>query len=134
MAGSPDPMTAVRGYIDAFNQGDVKAMAATCANPMSILDGLAPHVWHGPSACEEWYRNVMIAGDREGAGGDHVTPGKPWHVDVTGDRAYVVVPTTMTFSVHGKQVTQSGAVYTVALRKQPEGWRLMSWAWAKGEQ
>jgi hypothetical protein len=40
----------------------------------------------------------------------------------------------MTFGVHGEQVTQSEAVYTVALRKQPEGWRLMSWAWAKGEQ
>jgi hypothetical protein len=31
-------------YIDAFNKGDVKAMAECFAVPGSILDGLAPHV------------------------------------------------------------------------------------------
>ena len=54
------------------------------------------------------------------------------HNNVTGDSAYVVVPATMTFTVHGKQVTQSGAVFTVALRKLAEGWRIAAWAWAKG--
>jgi hypothetical protein len=38
----------------------------------------------------------------------------------------------MTFKVGGKQVAQSGAVFTVALRKQAEGWRIAAWAWAKG--
>ena len=51
---------------------------------------------------------------------------------VTGDSAYVVVPATMTFKVGGKQVTQSGAVFTVALRKLADGWRIAAWAWAKG--
>jgi hypothetical protein len=49
-----------------------------------------------------------------------------------GDSAYVVVPATMTFKVGGKQVTQSGAVFTVALRKIAEGWRIGAWAWTKG--
>ena len=39
-----DPMAAVRQYIDGFNKGDAKAMAATFAVPGSILDGMAPHV------------------------------------------------------------------------------------------
>jgi hypothetical protein len=70
-------MAAVHQYIDYFNKSDVKAMAATCADPMSILDGLAPHVWRGPTACEDWYRDVMVAGDREGASDYVVTLGKP---------------------------------------------------------
>jgi ketosteroid isomerase-like protein len=57
---------------------------------------------------------------------------KPRHVDVTGDRAYVVVPATMTFKVHGKPVTQTGSTFTVALRKLEDGWRITAWAWAKG--
>jgi ketosteroid isomerase-like protein len=134
MAGAAEPVVVVREYIDAFNRGDMKTMVATCADQVSILDGLAPHVWQGPTACEDWYRDVIAAGRREGAEGYFVTPDKPWHVDVTGDCAYVVVPTTMTFSVHGKRVTQSGSVFTVALRKLPEGWRIMSWAWTKGSQ
>ena len=47
--------------------------------------------------------------------------------------AYVVVPATMTFTVQGKKVTQTGAVFTVALRKLAEGGASHAWAWAKGK-
>ena len=30
------PVSAVQQYIDAFNKGDAKAMAAMCADPMSV--------------------------------------------------------------------------------------------------
>jgi len=41
-----EPMTVVRQYVDAFNKGEA-AMAANCAEPTRVLDGLAPHVWRG---------------------------------------------------------------------------------------
>jgi hypothetical protein len=44
----------------------------------------------------------------------------------------VVAPATMTFDLRGKQVTQTGSSYTVALRKVGADWRLTAWAWAKG--
>lgn len=129
-----DPSAAVRRYVEAFNRGDLRAMAALCANPVHILDGMAPHVWHGLAATEDWYRDVLLKGEHAGAGDYHVTLGEPWHVDITGDAAYVVVPTTMTFKVHGQQVTQAGSVFTVALRKLAAEWRIAAWAWAKGTQ
>ena len=132
MANSADPVSAVRQYIAAFNNGDAAAMAAACANPMSILDGMAPHVWHGATATQDWYKDVLAEGEHLGAKGYQVTLGKALHNNVTGDAAYVVVPATMTFELKGKQITQSGAVFTVALRKLPAGWRLASWAWTKG--
>ncbi len=127
-----DPMAAVLQYVDAFNTEDPKAMAAACANPMQILDGMSPHVWQGPTAAEDWWRDVLSEGEHLGASGYHITLGEPRHVDVAGDYAYVVVPTTMTFELEGKQVTQTGALFTVALRKVDTEWRLMAWAWAKG--
>jgi len=54
-----DPMAAVRQYIDGFNKGDTKVMAATFAVPGSILDGMAPPVWLGPTATQDWYRDVL---------------------------------------------------------------------------
>src|SRR5579883_3055139 len=96
-----DPVTAVRQYIEDFNKGDAKAMARRFTTPGPILDGLAPHVWQGPTACEAWYRAV-------------------------------VVPASMTFKLRGKQVTQSGAIFTTALRKVGDSWRIHAWAWAKG--
>jgi ketosteroid isomerase-like protein len=131
-ADTTDPMGAVRQYIDAFNKGDKDTMAATCAPTSSILDGMAPHVWQGPTACQDWYRDVLVTGEREGAKGYFVTLAEPRHVDVSGDRAYVVVPATMTFKVHDKQVTQTGSTFTVALQKLPNGWRITAWAWSKG--
>ena len=134
LADTTEPMGAVRQYIDAFNKGDVEGMAATCAIPASILDGMAPHVWQGPTACKDWYRDVLTTGEREGATGYFVSLQEPRRIDVSGDRGYVVVPATMTFKVHDKQVTQSGSTFTVALQKLPAGWRITAWAWAKGPQ
>jgi hypothetical protein len=37
------------------------------------------------------------------------------------------------FNLQGKQVTQTGAVFTVALRKLTKDWRIAAWAWAKGQ-
>jgi ketosteroid isomerase-like protein len=53
------PGSAVQQYINAFNKGDAMAMAAMCADPMSILDGMAPHVWHGPTATQDWSKDVL---------------------------------------------------------------------------
>jgi ketosteroid isomerase-like protein len=127
-----DPLAAVQQYIDAFNKGDVQAMAAVFAVPGFILDGMAPHVWHGPTAAQDWYRDVLVEGEQHGASRYHVTLGGPLHNNITGESAYVVLPATMTFQVHGRQVTQTGAVFTAALRKLGEGWRIAAWAWAKG--
>ena len=85
-----DPMAAVRNYIDAFNRGDAKQMAATFSVPASILDGMAPHVWQGPTAAQDWYRDVLMEGKQHGASDYFVTLGEPLHNNVTGDSAYVV--------------------------------------------
>ena len=127
-----DPVAAVRQYMDGFNKGDVKAMAETFAVPASILDGTPPHVWYGATAAQDWYRDLLIGSKQQGASDFFVTLGEPLHNNVTGDSAYVVVPATLRFNVGGKQITQSGAVFTVALRKLAEGWRIAAWAWAKG--
>jgi hypothetical protein len=115
-----DPMGAVHQYINDFNRGDGEAMAASFAAPGSILDGMASHVWQGPTASRDWYRDVLIEGEQHGASDYFVTLGEPLHNNTTGDSAYVVVPATMTFKVHGQQVTQTGALFTVALRKLDE--------------
>jgi hypothetical protein len=129
-----DPMAAINQYIDAFNKGDEKTMASTFAIPGSILDGMAPHVWQGPTTSQDWYRDVLIEGEQHGASDYFVTLGEPLHNNTTGEAAYVVLPATMTFKVKGQQVTQTGAVFTVALRKLAEGWRIAAWAWAKGSR
>jgi ketosteroid isomerase-like protein len=128
-----EPVAAVRRYIDAFNKGDVEAMAACFASPGTILDGMAPHVWHGASAPRDWYRDVLTEGKHAGASNYSVTLAAPLHADVSSDVAYAVFPATMTFNLGGTPVTQSGAHFTTALCKQAGEWRIAAWAWAKGK-
>ena len=87
--------------------------------------------------CLAWAisRRVLVEGraqrgDHVGASGYHIALGEPRHVDVTSDHAYVVVPATMSFDLRGKHVTQTGSLWTVALRKVGGVWRLTAWAWA----
>lgn len=106
MPGSPDPVSAVQQYLDGFNRGDGKAMAAMCGTQslsFIILDGMAPHVWHGPTAFQDWYQDVLVEGEPAGAKHYQVILGNPLHANIAGTAAYLVVPATMKFKLQGKQ-------------------------------
>jgi len=128
-----EPLAAICSYISAFNAGDEAEMASAFIAPGFILDGMAPHVWQGPTAAMDWYRDVLAEGKRHGVSGYVVTLGDPIHNNVTDDNAYVVVPASMTFNMQGKQVIQSGAFLTVALRRNANSWHIVAWAWSKGK-
>lgn len=128
------PIQAVRRYIDAFNNGDVEVMASIFDVEGSILDGMPPHAWHGPTATRDWYRDVMAEAEHHGASDYFVALDEPLHETSTGDYAYVALPATMTFDLNGQNVTQSGALLTMALRQRADGWRVTAWAWTKGKQ
>src|SRR5712692_5915481 len=120
-----DVMAAVKQNIDSFNKGDKRAGIATCAAPASIIDDFSPHVWQGATACSDWWNDIDAFNKKNGITDPNVALGKPRHTDVTGDRAYVVVPTTYTYKQNGKPVTESGAVWTLAfLQKVSAGWRI----------
>ena len=72
-----EPMTAVRKYFGAFNKGDQAAMANTFAVPGFILDGMAPHVWQGMSATDNWYRDVLSEGKQHNVSDYFITLGEP---------------------------------------------------------
>jgi hypothetical protein len=126
-----DVMASVHQFIDGFNKGDAKTALAACASPTSIIDDFPPHEWHGPTACADWSTAYDADAKKNGITDGIVTLRTPWHVDVTGDRAYVVVPVNYTYKQNGKPVTESGSIFTVALKKVAAGWRITGWAWAR---
>ena len=103
-------LQAVQAYTDGLNANDPAAMAAAFV-PVdgAILDGMAPHLWVGPTAVADWYRDVTAESEHRGASDYRFTLGEPLHNETTGDAAYVVVPATMTFDLNGTQITQAGA-------------------------
>jgi ketosteroid isomerase-like protein len=129
-ASPAGPMMPVRQFVDAFNKGDAKAMLETCASATGIIDDFPPHAW---MSCSDWYDAFVAFSKRDGDTGATVVLGTPTHVDVTGNVAYVVVPTTYTFKHRGKPVKQAGSTWTLVVKNTPAGWRITAWAWADGK-
>jgi len=121
----------VHQFVDAFNKGDTKTALAACAEETSIIDEFPPYEWHGAGGCAAWMRDYDSDATKQGISNGHVTPGSPKHVDIAGDRAYVVIPSSYVFKRDGKMVEEKGSLFTFALRKQQVGWRIASWSWAK---
>ena len=124
-----DVMVTVNQFVDGFNKGDAGA-AAACAEETSIIDEFPPHEWHGPGACRTWMRDYDANAKKNGITDGVVTLGAPKHLNVTGDRAYVVIPSNYTFKVKGKPNKQTGSMFTFALHKGVSGWRITGWSWA----
>ena len=126
-----DAMVPVNQFVDGLNKGDAKSAVAACADETSIIDEFPPHVWNGSGACQKWIDDFGADAQKKGLTKPLVTLGKPRHVDVTGDRAYVVVPATYSYTLKGKAMKEPNCTLTVALQKAAAGWRIAAWSWSK---
>ena len=118
-------------FMDTFNKGDTKGAVAACADAVAIVDEFAPFVWHGSGACATWMKDYDADAAKRGITDGVVTLGTPLHVDVDGNRAYLVIPSTYAFKLKGKAVKETGSLFTFAMLKGPNGWRIVGWSWAK---
>ena len=126
-----DVMALIHQFVDGFNKGDTKAALAACAEQTSIIDEFPPHEWHGAGACAKWADDYEASAKKDGITGGVVTLGKPKHVDVNGNHAYVVIPSDYAYKQNGKAMKESRAAFAFALQKGEAGWRITGWSWAK---
>jgi hypothetical protein len=130
-ADADDALKVVHQFVDGFNKGDTNSALAACAGEGAIIDEFPPYFWSGTDVCAKWAADYEADSKKKGITDGVVTLGKPRHVDVAGDRAYLVAPTTYTFKQKGKPVRETNATLTVALHKEAAGWRMTSWSWSK---
>ncbi len=124
-------MKTVRQWMEGLNRGDTQSAIAACAPETSIVDEFPPHEWHGPGSCAKWAADLEAYNRQIGLTDGITTLGKIRRLDITADRAYVVAPTDFNFKEHGKPAKEVGALFTVALHKTPDGWRITGWAWSR---
>ena len=101
---------------------------AVCADDAAVIDNLPPFEWHGPGACSKWQKDNDAYAQKEGITEASGTLGEPQQLIVSGDRAYVVLPTMFSFKQKGKRTTEI-ATSTLVLHKTGAGWRIAAWTW-----
>lgn len=137
MAGSAsasetlDVMRPVWQFVAAFNKGDLKTALSDCAAQSSIIDEFPPYSWQGATGCADWSNDFDAYIKKNGMTGPKLTLGRLMHVDVSGDRAYVVIPAYFTFKQNRRRFNEGRSIWTVALQKVADSWRITGWAWAK---
>lgn len=129
--GKKEVMQPVHQFVDSLNKGDTRKMVTACAEQTSIIDEFPPHEWHGVDACLNWANDYNADAQKNGITDGAVKLGTPRHIDIAGDKAYVVVPANYTFKQKGKLVREIRATFTVALHKGESGWRITGWSWSK---
>jgi ketosteroid isomerase-like protein len=131
-AASPsgDVLTAFNTEMKAYNKGDVQAFMAGCAPSATAIDEFPPYVWQGSGACAQWWHSFEAWSKESDVRYGMGTLGTPMRVEVTGDRAYLVIPATFPYTDHGKAVTASGT-FAVTMAKSGGRWLITAWAWAR---
>jgi hypothetical protein len=131
-AQAPDPqlIAPIQKFIDSFNKGDIAAAAATHAAEadLTILDEVAPYLWRGPSAFQQWSSALGDEAKSQGITEEMVKIGAPSRTEASGDHANVVVPAVYTFKQRGVAMRES-AQMTFALQKGGGGWLIHGWTW-----
>ena len=123
-------MKPINQFVNGFNKGDTAAAMAACSETTAIIDEFPPHVWSGPGACQQWADAFDADAKKNGITNGRVILGKATHFEMTGDQAYVVIPSNYTFKQKGKPMSEPGSIFTFGLQKGANGWMITGWTWS----
>jgi hypothetical protein len=126
------PMEPIRQFEAALDKGDMAAAKATLVAAPAITDELAPYHWSGAGAFDTWLadakRHDAVEGNTDGSS----WYGEPVRMSIAGDRGYVVLPSTYTFTRKGVKMRATGTI-TFALAREGADWKIATWTWTSPE-
>jgi len=126
---STDVIKTIRTLTDDLNESDMDEPANLYAPDATIIDEFAPHFWSGEHAHADWIAAFEALAKAQAITDLKLTLGKPLHLEVSGDRAYAVIPTRINDRNKGKPHVEHG-LWTFAMQKTASGWMIAGWSWA----
>ena len=125
MSEKEAPLNAVRGLIEAINEGHNSAGLAAFADNVVIIDDIPPFRWEGQEGAELWIRRLAMTRKRLNAS---VTL-EDADVLVAQERAYVIAPGQLEgSSAHGE--FQLGGLLSSTLVEREGKWLVDGLVWS----
>ncbi|HEY5105519.1 MAG TPA: nuclear transport factor 2 family protein [Caulobacteraceae bacterium] len=123
-------------FCELVNQGKASEAVAYFLPDATIIEDLAPYSWHGPTAGMEWLQAMNANAERSGMSGVNMHFLPATMVQITGERAYAVIPGDLTYSFKDGTVRHAQGHVTFSLRKVAADWRIgsLTWAWERAGQ
>jgi hypothetical protein len=124
-------MAVIKEFETDFNTGNSN-WVQLCADQASIIDEFPPYAWSGSGGCGQWGKDYEADAKKNSVTDPSVWFGAAKHLDISGDRAYVVLPASYSYKQNGKAVKEAGAMLIIALQKSGNNWRITAWTWSRG--
>ena len=124
-----DATKAVTTVLDKFNGGDAAAFVAAHRDGAIITDEFAPYSWSGAGSVKNWLDGYAADSTKRGISGGRVDYGKPLQASSDGTSAYIVLPTTYSFTQSGKKMAAKGSM-TFVMAKTGADWKIASWTYS----
>lgn len=121
-------MAPITTTFTAFNTGNESQWNGAHTANAVILDNFSPYRWDGPNASAKWWTGFGAWMKANNMTKPHVTHQAIQFWEQTGNRAYMVVPTTFTALQNRKPLTQTGTL-TLVLVKVGAAWKAQGWTW-----
>lgn len=123
----------LKDFAELVNQGkSAEAIAYFAASP-SIVEDLAPYRWQGPTAPKAWIDAMMANAERAGMSGVNMHFSDPATVQITGARAYAVMPGELTYTFKDGHLDHAHGHVIFSLHKLSGAWRIetLAWGWER---
>lgn len=124
-----DATRAVTTVLDKFNGGDAAAFVAAHRDGAIITDEFAPYTWSGAGSVKTWLDGYAADSKKRGISGGRVDYGAPLQASSDGSSAYIVLPTTYSFTQNGKKMAAKGSM-TFVMAKTGADWKIASWTYS----
>src|SRR5271165_5111168 len=132
LAASSAPSAALMAPIetafDALNTTNEAMWNSAYTSDAVIIDDFAPYRWDAPGASAKWWAGFQAGLKNVKQTQPHIAHQPIQFWQQTGDRAYVVVPTTFTLLQNGKPFTETG-IWTMTLMRTGTTWKIHGWGW-----
>jgi ketosteroid isomerase-like protein len=128
--GSAPVLATLTRMTDAVNKGDAAtAFAAFTASPM-IIEDLAPYRWQGPGTPQAWLEGMGANAQAHGITTINMKLAPATRVEITGDRAYVIVPGVLSYGLKDGHTEHADGLITALLQRLGGDWKIDSLIWS----
>ena len=126
-----DATVSVTSTLDRFNGGDVAAFLQAHRDDAVIIDEFAPYVWAGAGTAQRWVADYSRDAEARGISGGRVDYGAAVQAVSDGNSAYIVLPTTYSFTQNGRRMASPGHM-TFVMSRDGGDWKIASWTYSGG--
>jgi ketosteroid isomerase-like protein len=128
--GSDPVLATITRMTEAANKGDAPTVfAAFTASPM-IVEDLAPYRWQGPGTPQAWLEGMGANAQAHGYTAITMKLRPPTRIEITGERAYAIVPGTLSYTLKDGHSEHADGLITFLLLRSAADWKIDSLIWS----